>query len=211
MATDRPKVGDVTFYCIELRTAQWHRMLSWYRDVLGLRTLLRVEEDGYALLSGTVSQGGSTALDDSKSWGEDKSSSERTSLSGSKSRRPSRTGTEPAKVTEPAGQQASDSPDSPDKEPSLSAGAESDNRPGEAYPASARIALMARPEALPASQRWSLVFETADLDALRQRLLEFGSEADEPVLHPEGFRQMRTLDPDCNRILLVEWEDAVSP
>jgi predicted enzyme related to lactoylglutathione lyase len=37
-------------YCIELRTAQWEALVHWYRTALGLRVLVRVVEDGYALL-----------------------------------------------------------------------------------------------------------------------------------------------------------------
>lgn len=36
-------------YCVELRTAQWERSVQWYRETLGLRALVRVVEDGYAL------------------------------------------------------------------------------------------------------------------------------------------------------------------
>lgn len=37
-------------YCVELRTQNWAQLVEWYRDVLGLRVLVRVVEDGYALL-----------------------------------------------------------------------------------------------------------------------------------------------------------------
>jgi catechol 2,3-dioxygenase-like lactoylglutathione lyase family enzyme len=37
-------------YCVELRTANWARLVEWYRQVLGLRVLVRVVDDGYALL-----------------------------------------------------------------------------------------------------------------------------------------------------------------
>ena len=37
-------------YCVELRTQNWASLVGWYRDVLGLRVLVRVVEDGYALL-----------------------------------------------------------------------------------------------------------------------------------------------------------------
>jgi catechol 2,3-dioxygenase-like lactoylglutathione lyase family enzyme len=37
-------------YCVELRTEHWERMVHWYREVLGLRVLVRVVDDGYALL-----------------------------------------------------------------------------------------------------------------------------------------------------------------
>lgn len=38
-------------YAVELRTARWPDMVAWYRDVLGLRMLVRSDEDGYALLA----------------------------------------------------------------------------------------------------------------------------------------------------------------
>jgi predicted enzyme related to lactoylglutathione lyase len=37
-------------YCVELRTANWSSLVEWYRQVLGLRVLVRVIDDGYALL-----------------------------------------------------------------------------------------------------------------------------------------------------------------
>ncbi len=43
--------GKTQFYCIELRTANWEAMLAWYRNVLELRCLVRIPEDGYALLT----------------------------------------------------------------------------------------------------------------------------------------------------------------
>jgi catechol 2,3-dioxygenase-like lactoylglutathione lyase family enzyme len=42
---DRPGL-----YCIELRTANWPASVEWYRQALGLRVLVRVVDDGYALL-----------------------------------------------------------------------------------------------------------------------------------------------------------------
>jgi predicted enzyme related to lactoylglutathione lyase len=36
-------------YCVELRTAQWEQAVKWYREALGLRVLVRVVDDGYAL------------------------------------------------------------------------------------------------------------------------------------------------------------------
>lgn len=36
-------------YCIELRTTQWEQTVKWYREVLGLRVLVRAVDDGYAL------------------------------------------------------------------------------------------------------------------------------------------------------------------
>lgn len=37
-------------YCIELRTAHWEASVEWYRNILGLRVLVRVTDEGYALL-----------------------------------------------------------------------------------------------------------------------------------------------------------------
>jgi predicted enzyme related to lactoylglutathione lyase len=37
-------------YCIELRTSQWASLIEWYRTALGLKVLVRVVDDGYALL-----------------------------------------------------------------------------------------------------------------------------------------------------------------
>jgi catechol 2,3-dioxygenase-like lactoylglutathione lyase family enzyme len=43
---DRPGL-----YCVEMRTENWPAMVAWYREVLGLRVLVRVVDDGYALLA----------------------------------------------------------------------------------------------------------------------------------------------------------------
>lgn len=37
-------------FSVELRTARWPDLVAWYRDVLGLRVLVRVVDDRYALL-----------------------------------------------------------------------------------------------------------------------------------------------------------------
>ena len=37
-------------YCVELRTNRWAEAVEWYRTVLGLRVLVRVVDDGYALI-----------------------------------------------------------------------------------------------------------------------------------------------------------------
>ncbi len=42
--------SSIGLYCVELRTPQWEAALRWYREILGLRVLVRVSEDGYALL-----------------------------------------------------------------------------------------------------------------------------------------------------------------
>lgn len=36
-------------FSVELRSRQWDNVVAWYRNVLGLRVLVRVVEDGYAL------------------------------------------------------------------------------------------------------------------------------------------------------------------
>ena len=44
-SSDRPGL-----YCVELRTTRWAELVEWYRNVLGLRVLVRVTDDSYALL-----------------------------------------------------------------------------------------------------------------------------------------------------------------
>lgn len=36
-------------FSVELRSMQWEELVQWYRGVLGLRVLVRVVDDGYAL------------------------------------------------------------------------------------------------------------------------------------------------------------------
>jgi predicted enzyme related to lactoylglutathione lyase len=43
--------GRPSLFSVELRTSQWATMVEWYRTVLGLRVLIRVVDDGYALLA----------------------------------------------------------------------------------------------------------------------------------------------------------------
>lgn len=43
-------------FCVEIRTSQWGPMLAWYRDMLGLRSLVRVNEEQYALLAAGASR-----------------------------------------------------------------------------------------------------------------------------------------------------------
>jgi predicted enzyme related to lactoylglutathione lyase len=50
MARDLRRDSRPGLYCVELRTENWERMLRWYREVLGLRVLVRVVDDGYALI-----------------------------------------------------------------------------------------------------------------------------------------------------------------
>lgn len=42
--------GVPELFCVELRTARWAELVEWYRSVLGLAVLVRVVDDGYALL-----------------------------------------------------------------------------------------------------------------------------------------------------------------
>ncbi|MDZ4778740.1 MAG: VOC family protein [Planctomycetia bacterium] len=37
-------------YAVELRTVRWEEMLAWYRKRLGMRALIRIPEEQYALL-----------------------------------------------------------------------------------------------------------------------------------------------------------------
>lgn len=39
-------------FMIELRSSHWERSLAWYRDLIGLRVVLRQPEDGFAMLDG---------------------------------------------------------------------------------------------------------------------------------------------------------------
>ncbi len=39
-----------SLYSVELRTVKWDETVDWYRNVLGLRVLVRVVDDGYALI-----------------------------------------------------------------------------------------------------------------------------------------------------------------
>lgn len=45
-----PPAGPELF-CVELRTARWAELVEWYRRVLDLTVLMRVDDDGYALLA----------------------------------------------------------------------------------------------------------------------------------------------------------------
>lgn len=38
-------------FCLELLTPHWERMVGWYRNTLGLRVLIRMVDDQYALLA----------------------------------------------------------------------------------------------------------------------------------------------------------------
>jgi len=125
---------DVRLYCIELRSADWLRLVAWYRDVVGLRVAVRMTGRQYALLTG--SEGRLAIL-----------------------------GRDPALLGEPASS-------------------------GE----------LAGPE-----RRWSLVFETSDLAAVREKLLAAGSPIDEAPAETENYRELVTVDPDGNRVRFFVW------
>jgi catechol 2,3-dioxygenase-like lactoylglutathione lyase family enzyme len=110
-----------SLYCVELRTSRWQELVAWYRDALGLRVLVRVIDDGYALL-----EAGDT-----------------------------------------------------------------------------RLAIMGRDTPGEASGRWSLGFEVPDLDHIYRGV---GAAAvGPPETHAEGFRELRVIDPDGNRLRLFSW------
>ena len=69
----------------------------------------------------------------------------------------------------------------------------------------ARLAILARPAAAGPSDRWSLAFEVADLDATRCRLAAASAAPGEPRTHAEGYRELTVADPDGNRIRLFTW------
>jgi catechol 2,3-dioxygenase-like lactoylglutathione lyase family enzyme len=43
--------SSLTLFAVELRSSRWEPLVAWYRDALGLRVLLRVVDDRYALLA----------------------------------------------------------------------------------------------------------------------------------------------------------------
>jgi len=46
-----PPAPAPSLFAVEIRTARWAELVAWYRSALGLRVLVRGEDDGYALLS----------------------------------------------------------------------------------------------------------------------------------------------------------------
>jgi predicted enzyme related to lactoylglutathione lyase len=50
MARDLRRPSGPGLYCVEIRTDNWLPLVDWYRQILGLRVLVRVIDDGYALL-----------------------------------------------------------------------------------------------------------------------------------------------------------------
>ncbi|MEI6504275.1 MAG: VOC family protein [Planctomycetota bacterium] len=112
-----------SLFSVELRTARWPTLVDWYRDALGLKVLVRVLDDEYALL-----EAGDT-----------------------------------------------------------------------------RLAILGRASAGEASGRWSLGFEVPDVVVARERLLGMAMTVGEPTIHPEGFHELRVVDPDGNRLRLFAW------
>jgi len=112
-------------FSVELRTARWEALVEWYRSVLGLRVLVRVVDDGYALF-----EAGDT-----------------------------------------------------------------------------RLALLRRATPGEASGRWSLGFEVDEFESIRERLAAAGASSSEPKVHPEGFRELVTHDPDGNTLRLFSWPE----
>jgi hypothetical protein len=51
MDSRTPSANEPELYCVEIRTTQWETMVAWYRTAIGLRSLFRVVDDGYALLA----------------------------------------------------------------------------------------------------------------------------------------------------------------
>jgi predicted enzyme related to lactoylglutathione lyase len=47
----KPSPAAPQLFSVELRTSQWGALVEWYRSVLGLTVLVRVVDDGYALLA----------------------------------------------------------------------------------------------------------------------------------------------------------------
>ncbi|MCA9248415.1 MAG: VOC family protein [Planctomycetales bacterium] len=110
-------------YAVEIRTHDWPPLVAWYREALGLRVLLRVVEDEYALLAAGAS----------------------------------------------------------------------------------RVAIVGRRDPIPVSSRMQLIFEVDDLESTCHRLREFAAEVSESSEHGEGFWQATVIDPDGNRLRLIQW------
>jgi len=110
-------------FCVELRTTRWAELVEWYRRALDLAVLMRVVDDGYALLAA----GGT------------------------------------------------------------------------------KLAILARENPGPASDRVSLGFEVVHLDAAYERLLAAGADVTPPRPHPEGFRELVVHDPDGNTLRVFSW------
>jgi catechol 2,3-dioxygenase-like lactoylglutathione lyase family enzyme len=70
-----------------------------------------------------------------------------------------------------------------------------------------RLSILGRDRDEPASRRWSLAFEVADLEIARVRLVAGGIDPPTPAANPEGFQELVVTDPDGNRIRLFAWAD----
>ncbi len=61
-----------TLFAVEIRTARWDDLVEWYRVVLGLKVLLRVVDDRYALLEAGPARlailGRDASPDESRRW-----------------------------------------------------------------------------------------------------------------------------------------------
>lgn len=59
-------------YCVELRTGNWAEVVTWYRDVVGLRVAVRMTGRQYALLTGREGRlavlGRPDLADDGRRW-----------------------------------------------------------------------------------------------------------------------------------------------
>jgi hypothetical protein len=71
-----------------------------------------------------------------------------------------------------------------------------------------RLAILGRDEADDDGRRWNLVFETADLEAVRQRLLAAGSPIEKAPADFENYQDLVAADPDGNRVRFFSWPDA---
>lgn len=68
-----------------------------------------------------------------------------------------------------------------------------------------RLAVLGRPDAHPADRRWNLVFEVADVDAVRARLHAAGIATVAEDAPSENYREVVVEDPDGNRVRFFEW------
>jgi predicted enzyme related to lactoylglutathione lyase len=116
-------MDSTTLYAVELRTTDWLRLVTWYRDVVGLRVAVRMTGRQYALLAG---------------------------------------------------------------------------REG-------RLVILGREDAAPADKRWSLVFEVADLEAVRARLDGAGIVSTPAESQSENYRELVVTDPDGNQVRFFTW------
>lgn len=67
------------------------------------------------------------------------------------------------------------------------------------------LSLISDPDCEPASNRLTIVFEVADLDAAAQQLSAAAAPIERRGKHVEGYEELVTADPDGNRIRLIAW------